>query len=83
MIFLCSLCGCMLYNPFKSYCEDCQKVRRMMLLNDKAKFINKLEEVFLNGEFKEIPNEKPKITYSDVIKKSKTTDDLQILEKAL
>lgn len=78
MIFQCSLCGCILYNPFKSYCSDCQKIRRMMLLNDKTKFISKLEDIFLKNEFMET-----KETYSNVVKRSKTTDDLPALEKSV
>lgn len=93
MIFQCYLCGCALYNPFKSYCEECNKIRRIMLLNDKINFVNKVESIFLNKQVEQVKSvelvkpveiSKPVEENKEyTLKKSKTTEDLQALNKPM
>lgn len=45
----CYLCGDYLgLFSFQYYCNDCHIVRRLLLLNGKEKFIEKIREIFMN-----------------------------------
>ena len=85
MLFMCHLCGCVLYNPFKSYCVECNKVRRIMLLSDKLKFVDKVESIFLTNETKankeQTEKREEKEDKKDILKRSYSCDDLKSLEK--
>lgn len=72
------------------YCEGCSRVRRIMLLHNEETFIEKIEELFLkersnkSNKKDEKKDEKKEETkkdpYSDILKRSRTENDLKNMD---